>query len=217
MPEDSTLRWEKCPVVDPVAFVQKRLPTARPDDDWSTPYVAWAEYAALVPHATGTRTHLDAALLDRALERAGVAREADSAGDDHAHPATRGDSSSAGHTAVGWTEVAHSLGALRGHPVRLPPCPVSPKQLAEACRSRLGVRRPSRDLPLLAQRDPTPTVAELCLALADFAPAAPRPARRTRPHRMHHAGVPAAGSRSDSTSGRDDNAPPDSVAARPRN
>src|SRR5262245_21148619 len=48
VPDDPVARWENAPVVDPMAFVAARLPTARGDSSWSDRYLEWAECAALI-------------------------------------------------------------------------------------------------------------------------------------------------------------------------
>ena len=166
VPKDSTLRWEKCPVVDPIAFVRNRLPAARADSDWAAPYMAWAERAALLPHGVDAMAPLDAVMLQQVLECAGL--PAESPGRDPARKPHRGD-----HEPFGWSAIVRSLTALEMRASRLPPCPVEPHRLAETCIRRLGVRRPAHELHRLAGRDQAPTIGELCLALADFAVRAP--------------------------------------------
>jgi hypothetical protein len=178
IPQDSTLRWELCPVVDPVAFVRDRLPTARPDSDWAAPYLAWAEFAGLVPPGLDSSRPLDPSLLARALERAG-SRAGDTAAvadAKHRSPAERRD-------AAGWNAIARGLTTLGASPVRLRPCPIEPRRYGQTCQKHLGVRRPARELRRLAGRDEPATIAELCLALADFAPRPPR-RRGSSPERL---------------------------------
>jgi len=178
--KDSTLRWENCPVEDPIAFVRERLLAARPDSDWAAPYLAWAEFAALVPCGLSTTTPLDAGLLSRVLERAGLRdRDAVSAAEVNA---TAGDG---GADALGWNTIARALSALGARPKRLPPCGVEPNHYSQTCLDHLGVRRPARELHRLAGRDAAPTLGELCLALADFATKAPKPhsGRSVKRHR----------------------------------
>src|SRR5262245_9270002 len=40
-------RWETAEAVDPLAFVQARLPATLPETDWSRDYLAWAEGAGV--------------------------------------------------------------------------------------------------------------------------------------------------------------------------
>ena len=175
VPVDSTLRWEKCPVVDPVDFVCDRLPTPRPDSDWAAPYLSWAEFAALVPRGLNAATPLDEALLTRILRRAGARdNEADEA--DDARAAARKER----RASPEWNAVAGALSALSVNPARLLPCSVEPGLHGLMCLQHLGVKRPAHELHRLAGRGEPPTLGDLCLALADLAV---RPARSAHRHR----------------------------------
>ncbi len=179
VPEDSTLRWELCPVVDPVAFVRDRLPTARPDSDWAAPYLAWAELTGLVPRGVDASLPLDSILFARALYRAGarggpVFAVAESKTDSRAE---RGD-------ALGWNAIARSLASMSTRPGRLRPCPIELRRYGRTCQKHIGVRRPARELERLAGRDEPPTVADLCLVLADFAPRSQRRRPASAPDRL---------------------------------
>jgi murein DD-endopeptidase MepM/ murein hydrolase activator NlpD len=168
---DSTARWEKCPIEDPVEFVRMRLPEARHDLDWAAPYLAWAEFAALVPHGLDATMTLDAAMLSEVLERAGL-RDAAAPGDGKA-TAGKGD-----RDAPDWNLIARALAAIGTRAKRLPPCSIEPRRYSSDCIERLGVRRPARELHRLAERATPPTLGELCLALADFTARAPDPDRK---------------------------------------
>jgi hypothetical protein len=175
VPEDSTVRWENCPVVDPVAFIRKRLPTSRSDSAWATPYLRWAEFAGLIPRGIDPKAHVDSALFVRAMLRAGTGEDQTWASDIVVASSRRGGDGAS------WNTIVRGLGALSAGPTRLQACPVGLQRYGRTCEKRLGIRRPAHQLTRLAGRVKSPTVAELCLALADFAPRPAPPAKKKPP------------------------------------
>jgi murein DD-endopeptidase MepM/ murein hydrolase activator NlpD len=173
-PADPWQRWEKAEAVDPVAFVRARLPEARSDTSWVRPYLDWSEAAGLVrgpagpgdpvrrgewrrmlvvalPSIPGTGPDsLDATTLLRAR---GVL-----APDCRLDPLDT----------VTWSEVAADIvNAVKGG-VRLPPCTVEPARHHDLCRHRLSCRSPAASLGRIARRHDSPSLAEICLLLADL-------------------------------------------------
>ena len=177
VPQDTTLRWEHCAVVDPVAFVTARLSEARPDTDWAAPYLAWAEFAALIPPGLKSADPVDTTLFNHLVHSLGspAALAQASRGTNRPAHLTRSQLAE-------WNAVAMALTSLRAHPNRLAPCSIESARTSRLSAEHLGVKRPSKELPRLAGRDTPPTVGELCLALADFARP---PAKHARP--KHHA------------------------------
>ena len=45
---DPGLRWELAPAVDPLAYVEQRLPAHGADTSWAAPYLDWADCAGLI-------------------------------------------------------------------------------------------------------------------------------------------------------------------------
>lgn len=175
VPQDTTLRWEHCAVVDPVAFVTARLSEARPDTDWAAPYLAWAEFAALIPPGLKGADPVDTALFNHLVHSLGTPAAVTNASRTANHPAHLTRSQLAE-----WNAVAMALTSLRARPNRLAPCTIESARTSRLSAQHLGVKRPSKAIPRLAGRDTPPTVGELCLALADFA----RPAKHAKA--KHH-------------------------------
>ncbi|MFI5372393.1 MAG: M23 family metallopeptidase [Candidatus Eisenbacteria bacterium] len=191
-------RWEKAAPVDPVAFVEARLPSSGDDTTRSRSYLVWAEAAGLLrpgpgpgavlergewwcalagaTGATGDTLTRDPALASMCLGRMGVV--------DHRHLGKP-------ETPPAWKEVAHDLTHARHLARRLPPVPVPAESLRAAQRRTFGFD-PVLDPRSLArlERDPL-TRAEAALLFADVA----GPARAARHRRLTppaaHGTVPA--------------------------
>ena len=164
VPQDSTLRWEHCTVVDPVGFVAARLSEARPDSDWAAPYLVWAEFAALIPRGLKSDATVDTALFKHLAHSLGTPVMASNE--------ARGTSATprvAPSELAEWNVVASALTSLKARRNRLAPCSIESARTARLSAEHLGMKRPSKELHRLAARDTPPTVGELCLALADFA------------------------------------------------
>ncbi len=166
VPADTTLRWERCPAVDPLEFVGARLPASRPDSVWSTPYLQWAEWLGIVPRGLAPDTTVDARLWGRM--RAVLDRTAEVAGAPLGPPAPV-DSAVAGvppHASepASWSRL---IPWMAGVPAFA--CDVDLGRHAAACVARLGSPHPALDWGGLARRIATVRLDELCLALADAA------------------------------------------------
>jgi hypothetical protein len=176
---DPALRWERAPAVDPLTFVEQRLPGYRADTSWSAPYLDWADRAGLIePGARATaalardawqqmlsraaRLPLmdlprDAASLRETLIEQGLLPEREHA------PLGR---------ATAWRDLRRDLASLAAIGTRLPPRPLETALHRSACRRRFHLEQPARDLGALHRGTP-PTVADACMLLADLANDAP--------------------------------------------
>jgi hypothetical protein len=186
---DPALRWEHAPAVDPVRYVEQRLPAYRADTSWAAPYLDWADRAGLIGPgaraddalareawqrmlALAARLPLmdpprDAASLREALIERGVLPEREHA------PLRR---------ATAWRDLRRDLAPLAALGTRLPPGPLEATQHRLACLGRFRLEQPARELGALHRTTP-PTVADACLLLADLATgAAAAPAPAERPH-----------------------------------
>ena len=198
--DDPALRWELARVVDPVRFVNARLPT-RVAGPGRSPCLVWAQCAGLVPPGTEPADTLARAAWWRMLAAAAAGPPFDAPAEAAALrdslvgrgvlPATaRGLEPD---SAASWREVARGIQRLRGLGVR-PPCgPLAPAEQAAACRARFGVPAPAKHARGLATRRGVPTMLEACLLLADVAGprALPRPAAGARRPRHRRAPAPA--------------------------
>jgi hypothetical protein len=173
-PDGRTQRWEKTPVVDPLAFVAARLPRRRADTTWARPYLVWAEAAGLVG------TQLDSPILRRtdwwrmlaaATRHDGARLDLDRDELQTLLMASRVLTPEIlGSAGVSWQEIVRDLERARERGFRLPPCLVPEAERREACRRRFDIdsaRLGLRDLARLEDREPT--LAEACLALANLA------------------------------------------------
>src|SRR5262245_61918209 len=131
MPVDPMARWEKAPVVDPLAFVAARLPTPRADSSWSRPYLEWAECAALIGPAEDGDRRPSRAEWWRALLRATRHPLATVTASDESLRAAligiellpetaRGDAGDP----LRWSDLTRDLSRARGLGLRLPWSPV---------------------------------------------------------------------------------------------
>ncbi len=174
---DPGRQWELAPVIEPIAFIQERLPALREDGSWAGLYLEWGERAALVPAGTHADDALsrerwwrmiahsamspllgndrDAARLRDTLIALGVLPE-DEAGGAPEH-------------AMNWSDLSRDVRRLRDLGVRLPPAPSSRDSLRAMCELRLGCERPARKPREIARLADPPTVGLVCLVLADLA------------------------------------------------
>jgi hypothetical protein len=187
VPVDPGVRWEKAPVVDPLSFVAARRP-ARQDSTWASPYIEWAECAALIPSGETGAEPLRRSEWWRALAAASpdatapLPSTADSLRDALIRAdVLSSDSSRDAQALVGWTELARDLRRARRQGLRLPWSPVVPALRRKDCRRELGVDSPSGDPDALAKVVGQPSRAAACLALADLA-GDPPSSRKAQPH-----------------------------------
>jgi hypothetical protein len=176
VPVDPGARWEKAPVVDPLAFLAERRPAARGDSSWATPYLEWAECAALVPPGEAGDAAVARADWWRIL--AAASRHAPAAlpanGESLRASLIEAKVLPAGFGGdprglLGWAELARDLRQARHLGLRLPWSPVAHPLRRQDCRRELGVESPADDLDALAESEGRPSRAAACLALADIA------------------------------------------------
>jgi hypothetical protein len=168
-------RWERARALDPIDFVERRLPAVA-DSSCPAGYLEWAACSALIPRATSTDRPLVRGqwweMLARASRepmaplpaeasdlRAALIESAILAADG---PRSKG-------RAVGWKELAADLRRLEARGLGLLPCPVPAAGHRALCESRLGDTEPSGRLERLVQiGDRPPTLLDACLLLADL-------------------------------------------------
>jgi murein DD-endopeptidase MepM/ murein hydrolase activator NlpD len=175
-PRDPRARWENAPIVDPIAFVAKRLPAAAADTSWARPYLEWAQFAALV-HREPADEPLSRAtwwtLLARAARRDDVPLPSDPDGLRALLQSVGVLDSVSGRTPirrpVAWSEMQHDLERLRAHARPLPACRVAGDRHQQLIDER--VRAPGKTSKA-TRGSPPPTLAEALLAIADLSVAA---------------------------------------------
>jgi murein DD-endopeptidase MepM/ murein hydrolase activator NlpD len=190
---DPSVRWEKEPVRDPLAFVRTHAEgepeASEPSGSVADVYVRWAGRESLVGEdadATATLTRsawwrmvaatvargpsvLDAdpeSLRDSLVELGVLPEEA--AASDAAH-------------ALPWKELARDVRRMRDVGVRPGPGPLPAKPHGRACVRLVGMRAPAAHAASLRHRHGEPTLAQGCVVLADLHPPQPAPAH------AHHA------------------------------
>ncbi len=186
VPERLDDRWEKAHPVDPVAFVEARLPTVPARDSvWTDALTTWGEGAGLIdptrdPAGGIARSEWWCALaVARGLTGDTLTRDATrarerlvEAGVLDPRPRSEPDAPPT------WKEIAHDLGRLGEVPLRLPPAPLPKERLEAVCRDRFAIED-ARDPAALShvERDPL-TRIEAALLLATHG--APKPSPRPR-------------------------------------
>jgi len=183
---DPAERWELAPAVDPVAWVERRLPTHRADTTWAAAYLDWADRAGLLEPGAHAGDPLSRGawlvMLSRAARLPLMTPPADAASLREALIAN-GLLTVPGRAPLGrapsWRELRRSLAPLAALATRLPPGPLGPPLHRLVCISRFGVERPLHELEAVFRRNP-PTVGDACLLLADLAGGGPGPQDRPR-------------------------------------
>jgi hypothetical protein len=180
IPIDLGERWERTQAIDPLSFVEERLPACGGDTSWARPYLEWAECSDLIargeagsqPLARGAWWRMlaraachtleslpsDAESLRADLIEAGLLPAVEGLGPEHA---------------IAWDELARDLDCLREAGLRVPAYTADTTEHRALCVRRLG-RMSHRDRDLPAPTLHPPTLADACLALAELR--APRPA-----------------------------------------
>ncbi|HEY2953807.1 MAG TPA: M23 family metallopeptidase [Candidatus Eisenbacteria bacterium] len=166
--------WQKCKVLDPVPFVEARLPAVRAETSAVAPYLEWARCAALVASEDRGDSLLSRGAWWRMLARSarvdrddlpdtpdGLRQMLTAAGVLPASVA-RADAS-----ALSWKEMTRDLERLRkvGTAVARPPLTTSAHRAQ--CQNRLSSPRPADALERLSERKGEPRIADACLLLAD--------------------------------------------------
>lgn len=194
-PRDPAARWELAAVLDPLAWIEDRLPGHDPaDTSWSAPYVRWAVARGIAPPGVDGGAVLTRAdwwrMLAAAARTPGGPSPAstldlrDSLVEWSLLPETC--ASEAPGAPAGWAELARDLRRLAHSPRRVPPRPLPAGVHREHCDRELGTKRPSHDPGALTTLGGHPTVGEACLIVADLGPeprsdrARPRPRGRRR-------------------------------------
>lgn len=189
--EDPVERWEKARVVDPIAFVEARLPAAVEPDTLGR-CMEWAQCAALIEGDPAPDEPLQRQLWWRMLGAAAC------------HPllalpvaagALRDSLIAAGvlpdgareapDATVPWKELERDLVHLRALGVRLPARPLATPAHRALCRHWLNVPDPGHHPGRVVRSGTGPTLAAGLLALLDLAPEPTLP--RTHPPRRHRA------------------------------
>jgi murein DD-endopeptidase MepM/ murein hydrolase activator NlpD len=178
---DSGARWEQARAVDPLAFVSERLPQEPPGPSWAGPYLAWAGWAGLVDRGARASDRLSRSawhsLLARAARLALLAPVPDPETlrerlvEESLLPV---DDCTPPDETVSWREVGRDLKRLAEIGTRLPPGPHGTADHRTACRSRLGLKNPMRNLRKLRSRRIPPTLGDACLLVAGLAPSGER-------------------------------------------
>lgn len=180
VPRDPGASWVRAEVVDPMAFVEARRPTARTTTGPLDDYARWAEAAAVAPRgaeaserlvrgawwamlARAAVSDLDRVPVDPGTLRASLLAEGLL---DAADPAEA-------DSVVTWNEVARQVSRMAERGTRLPCGPVERPVHRALCEAELGLAEPFRRIGALAAARSEPTLGRACLVLADFAPPCP--------------------------------------------
>jgi hypothetical protein len=178
-------RWENARVVDPLTWIQERLPITRSDSSWARPYLEWAERAGLLAETSEEDTRIRREVWWRMVSAAfrgpaeASAASRDSLGpllvgaglvvDDHAKRSPRGH--------VGWDEIARDLARARERGMRTGECASPADRIGADSDRELGPVGPAVEL---SDRTPgSPTIGRVCLLLARLA-GAPEAATASR-------------------------------------
>jgi len=188
LPSDPEQRWEKAPVVEPLAFVGERLARPLAPGAWDTPYLSWAEEIAVIAPRDSTTMGLGRSEWWRMLAASTRSRlETLPEDPDSLRAALREAHVLDGRTSIEgpltWREVADDLARAKHAGLRLGHSPVAGKRRRADCRREFGFVDPARDLHALGKlKGRAPTVSLACLALADCLgdPPSPRTAPRSR-------------------------------------
>lgn len=186
LPGDPGERWERSRAVDPVAFVEERLPRRMADTSGTAAYVDWADRAGLIEAGADAGAELRPADWQRMLARAASLpllsppRTAMALAD---MLAERGLLAGVGRTRdaasrPAWGDIGRDLARLRGTATRLPPPPLGAQEHRDACLSRFRLAEPSADSTALRGFARPPTLADACMLLADLAARAAGPLPR---------------------------------------
>jgi len=178
---DPGLRWERAPAVDPITFVERRLPGHRADTSWAAPYLDWADRAGLIEPTARAADPLSREAWQQVLSRAArlplmdPPRDASSLREtlielgvlpEREHAPLR--------RATAWRDLRRDLVSLAALGTRLPPGPIETTLHRSACLLRYHLERPAQH-PGALYRGAPPTVADACLLLADLVADAPLP------------------------------------------
>ena len=178
---DPALRWERAPAVDPLTFVEQRLPGYRADTSWAAPYLDWADRAGLIEPGVCATDALARETWQQMLSRAARLSLMDPPRD---APSLRETLIEHGvlperehaplRRTTTWRDLRRDLAPLTALGTRLPPAPLETTLHRSACLCRFHLEQPAHD-PGALHRGTPPTVADACLLLADLVAGAPPP------------------------------------------
>ena len=185
---DPAARWENEATLDPLPFVEQRLPVHRADTSWAGPYLDWAERAGLIEPAWQADEPLTRATWQRILARAARLPLMDLPPDAGSLRETLVDAgilpmrehAALRHEAA-WREIRRDLASLVAYGTNLPPARIEETLHRSTCRRRFGLESPARDLEGLYRGAP-PTMADACLLLADLVAGTPPPSPAPEDH-----------------------------------
>jgi hypothetical protein len=190
LPADPGERWERARAVDPIAFVERRLPSHAADTTGTAAYVDWADRAGLIEAGADVTAELRPADWQRMLARAACLpllsppRTAMALAD---MLAERGLLTGAGRARdtdhPAWSDMGRDLARLGRTANRLPPPPLGATEHRDTCLARFRVAEPTADSTVLRGFARPPTLADACVLLADLAARAAGPLPRRRPRR----------------------------------
>ena len=185
LPGNPGERWERARAVDPVAFVERRLPSHAADTSGTAAYLDWADRAGLIEAGADAGAELRPGDWQRMLARAACLpllsppRTAMALAEmltERGLLAGAGRSPAAGRLA--WSDMGRDLARLGGTATRLPPPPLGAESHRAACVSRFRLAEPSADSTALRAFARPPTLADACMLLADLAARAAGPLPR---------------------------------------
>lgn len=176
-PERPDERWERAPVVNPIAFVTSRLTEPPIAPGAGLAYLEWARNVSLLPAGASAQDPLTRAAWWRMLAIASAAKGVP----DDAPAAELRDRlidarllpeeefGAPPDERLSWSELARDIKRLRQAGVHTSRGPLIAADHAIECESRFGERRPSTHTKALRQLSGDPTTIDACVLLADIA------------------------------------------------
>ncbi len=169
--------WQRALAIEPIDFIEARLPAYLGDTTWAGPYLQWAESGGLIGPETRTWEPLRRIDWWRMLARATrhdldyLPRDPDSLRVSLARAGVlEGAGTGSPNDRVDWGELARDLRRLAALGTRLPASGVAPERHAAICEDHLGSRPATFDVPDARRHAGRPvTVSDACLAIADYA------------------------------------------------
>ena len=176
-PERPDERWERAPVVNPIAFVTSRLTEPPIAPGAGLAYLEWARNASLVPAGASAQDPLTRDAWWRMLASASSAKgvSADTPPTElrdrliDARLLPEEEYGAPPDERLSWSELVRDIKRLRQAGVRSPRGPLLAADHAIECESRFGERRPSTHTKTLSRLSGDPTTIDACVLLADVA------------------------------------------------
>jgi hypothetical protein len=174
-PERPDERWERAPVVNPIAFVTSRLTEPPIAPGAGLAYFEWARNASLLPPGASAQDPLTRGAWWRMLATASKAKgiSADAPAAElrdrliEVHLLPEEEFGAPPEERLSWSELARDIKRLRQAGVRSPRGPLVAGDHATECESRFGERRPSTHTKTLRRLSGDPTTIDACVLLAD--------------------------------------------------